>query len=58
MKICVHECCPKCGDDMYAKSSDGKFYDGDSCRCFSCENIETVSVDEDGNHWLQKKESE
>lgn len=55
MEANTHECCPKCGDNMYVKSSEGKFYDGDICFCFSCENTEVLSVDEYGNHWLQDK---
>lgn len=58
MKIykCTGEDCPECGGELQAITSckEGElWYDGDSAYCCDCNKIMgTLSVDEDGNSWL------
>lgn len=45
---------PECGDDLVIYT-DAKIgcYDGDPVRCVSCGFESGMSVDEDGNAWVQ-----
>lgn len=51
-----YESCPECGDDMAMKTQprDGLIGDGDDVICPSCGYKTALSVDEEGNSWLQQ----
>ena len=49
------ESCPTCGDSIEVNTAlaTGGFFDGDACRCMSCDFKSVMSVDEDGSSWIQ-----
>ena len=48
------ESCPDCGDTVIVLSESKDWFDGDTCKCCSCSFVSCMSVDEDGNSWIQK----
>ena len=52
--ICVYdtgESCPSCGNSMVSIQTD--WFDGESVFCIECGERGALSIDEDGNQWLQ-----
>jgi len=49
------ESCPECGDEMVFRKvrTDGLIGDGDEVYCCRCGYETSLSVDENGSHWLQ-----
>ncbi len=47
--------CPDCGGGVYT-GDDGMVADGDELPCCDCGKLWPVSVDEDGNAWIQEVE--
>ncbi len=47
--------CPECGGSIqvYTVADDNHCYDGDTCRCMDCGFRSGMSVDEEGNAWVQ-----
>lgn len=51
------ECCPNCFGDLEICTSTGKtevFNDGDLVRCIYCNFDSVISVDENGDAWVQE----
>jgi len=49
-KTWIEEECPDCGDEMYCK---GEILDGSQVYC-DCGYETGISIDEEGNSWLQQ----
>ena len=52
-QIDIDESCPECGDSMFVNTTRSYALDGDLAECPSCGFAAGLSIDEEGESWVQ-----